>query len=510
MTTATRLLNSAITAFYGREYSRFLRACDLEKVQTRYLVNLLKKNAKTVFGREHRFSNIRDYNDFTEQVPVMTFEEYLPYIDRIANGKPRVLTAEPVRLLEPTSGSSKGRKLIPYTSTLKREFRRGIQPWLCDLYRNIPDTTLGKSYWSVTPVTARKTYTEAGIPIGFEEDAEYFGVLERHLMSGLFAVDPKVKFAENMEEFFRRTCEQLLSCESLSLISVWNPTYLTILCDYISANRESLTVRLPEERRHALLKAIEKDRFDLVFPNLALISLWADGCAADHVGRVAGRFPGVRIQPKGLLATECFVSFPLAGEEGSRLSIYSHFFEFLRLDDGKIYRTHQLQPGEYEIIVTTGGGLYRYRIGDVIEILDASENHPPRLRFLRRAGVTSDLFGEKLTEEFVMNIAKKLRISSSFYLLAPEGNAYVLYTDAENIDGERLDRALCENYHYNYCRSLGQLHQAAVIRVASCPEKSYLRRLVADGMRLGDIKPSHLSNRSGWTTWFTKGNDKPC
>ena len=508
MMPANRLLNSAITAMYGREYSRFLRATDLEKVQSAYLSDLLRKNADTVFGREQGFADIHSYEEYAKHVPILTYEDYRPYIDRIAQGETCVLTAEPVRLLEPTSGSSDGRKLIPYTETLRKEFRRGIQPWLCDLYRRVPGTADGKSYWSVTPVTSRKEYSTGGIPIGFEEDAEYFGAMERHLMRGIFAVDSSVKFVSDMDEFYRRTCEQLLCCEKLSLISVWNPTYLTILCDYIASHRDSLAHAIPERRRRDVLDAIGKGRFDLVFPHLAVISLWADGSAADYDGRVAERFPGVRIQAKGLLATECFVSFPLTGEEGSRLSIYSHFFEFLCLTDGKIYRAHELKTGEYEIIVTTGGGLYRYRIGDVVDILETYANRPPRLRFLRRAGVTSDHFGEKLTEEFVKKVASRLAISDTFYLIAPEENTYVLFTNTENIDEERLDRELCENFHYNYCRSLGQLARARVVRVNGSPEEAYIKRLVADGMRLGDIKPSHLSNRSGWTTWFMKGNNK--
>lgn len=299
------------------------------------------------------------------------------------------------------------------------------------------------------------------------------------------------------------TARQLLTCGELTLISVWNPTFLTILCDFIRDNAEELSLILPEEQRTEFLDAAKSERFDRIFPDLKIISCWADGSAADHVREVRRRFPDVYIQPKGLLATECFISFPLCGEEGSRLSIHSHFFEFRSLADGNITTADRLEKGTYEVIVTTGGGFYRYCIGDVIEVLETYPDHPPRIRFLRRNGVFSDLFGEKLSEEFVRTVLSSLEIAEQFCLLAPEGNRYCLYTDADGITGEMLDQALCESYHYAYCRSLGQLQSAEVIQITGDPAKDYLRRHTAGGMRLGDIKPAVLSRLSGWDEWFT-------
>jgi hypothetical protein len=252
------------------------------------------------------------------------------------------------------------------------------------------------------------------------------------------------------------------------------------------------------------LDAARSGRFDRVFPDLKVISCWADGSAAEEIAPVQAAFPGVYLQPKGLLATECFTSFPLVGEEGSRLCVDAHFFEFRRLTDGRIFTADRISPGEYELIVTTGGGFYRYCIGDIVEILEVYPDAPPRLRFLRRKGIASDLCGEKLTETFVRGVCQKLGIVSDFCLLAPEGLGYTLYTTA-HITPDALDTALCESYHYRYCRDLGQLRQAEVVHVAGEPYKAYLARLTADGMRLGDIKPAFLSSKSGWKKWFTAG-----
>lgn len=499
---SVRLLNNICRLLYQGEYKRFMKPCSIERVQTRYLTDLLRKNSGTVYGKKYGFSEIHSYEEFAKRVPLTVYEDYEPYIREISDGKKQVLTAEDVILLEPTSGSSGGEKLIPYTSSLQREFQCGIRPWLYDIYTSVEGVCGGMSYWSITPVTAGKSYTSCGIPIGFEEDTAYFGKLEQAVMRRIFAVDGSVKFAGSIEDFYDRTALQLIECKSLTLISVWNPTFLTILCDHIRNNAHKIAKRLPVKRAEEVIRGAAENNFSLIFPNIKIISCWADGSAADDIVGISERFPGVYIQPKGLLATECFTSFPLTGEEGSRLSIYSHFFEFKRLSDGKILTADKLSAGEYELIITTGGGFYRYCIGDIVEVIAVYPDRPPRIRFLRRSGISSDLCGEKLTEGFVRSVCAELGITESFCLLAPEGKRYRLYTTARGITDEMLDKALRESYHYNYCRELRQLECAQVCCVCGDPAKAYLERLTSEGMRLGDIKPAYLSRKSDWEDHF--------
>lgn len=504
MSIKCEILNGICRLMYGGEYRKFCAPCNIKKAQFGYLADLLRKNADTEYGGKYGFGNIKSYREFAEKVPLTVYEDYEPYIEKIANGGKRVLTAEDVLLFELTSGSSGGKKLIPCTRSLKAEFQRGIKPWIYDIYSKVEGVCSGKSYWSITPVTAKKSFTHAGIPIGFEEDSEYFGAAAQAVMKHIFAVGSDVKFSSDMRDFYLKTSRELIACSELTLISVWNPAFLTILCGFIAENAEILGKGLPSDRKRRLMAAVRKNNFSLLFPNLKIISCWADGSAADCIDEVRRRFPGVYIQPKGLLATECFVSFPLVGEEGGRLGIYSHFFEFMSLANGRIYPAHALKKGEYELIVTTGGGFYRYRIGDIVQILETYPDRPPRLRFLRRRGVASDLFGEKLTEEFVRGVCTALGINGVFCLLAPEGSQYLLYTAADNIDDDTLDRALRDSFHYDYCRSLGQLKKARVVNVCGDPMGDYIKRLTDDGMRIGDIKPAYLSRKSGWDKYFSE------
>lgn len=504
MSLKCKILNTICRLVYSSEYRRFLSVKNIGKEQENYLFSLLEKNKDTIYGQKYHFKDIHDYSDFATNVPLTKYEDYEPYIEMICRGEKAVLTAEDVLLMELTSGSSGGKKMIPYTPSLKREFQRGIMPWLCDIYTNIKGADSGKSYWSITPVTQGKSFTECGIPIGFEEDSEYFGKAVQHIMNTLFAVDGNVKFSSDTESFYLDTAAQLLRCKELTLISVWSPSFLIILCGFIRDNAKKLSTNLPQEQRQTFLHAAESNRFDIIFPKLKIISCWTDGAASEQSEDIKMLFPGIYIQPKGLLATECFVSFPLVGEEGSRLSVRSHFFEFRSLSDDKIYTADSLQEGEYEVIVTTGGGFYRYCTGDVIQILEVYPDAPPRIRFLRRKGICSDLFGEKLTEDFVRGVLSKLKTDNKFCLLAPEGNFYCLYTECTDITAEMLDNALRDSYHYNYCRQLGQLQMAQVCVVSKDPHKAYIQKLADEGMRIGDIKPCLLTNKSGWKSYFVR------
>src|SRR5205823_9898538 len=65
--------------------------------------------------------------DYQSLVPLCDYESCSPDILRIAAGERNVLTSEPVRLFEPTSGSSGAQKWVPYNRALQREFQAGIQ-----------------------------------------------------------------------------------------------------------------------------------------------------------------------------------------------------------------------------------------------------------------------------------------------------------------------------------------------------------------------------------------------
>ena len=158
---------------------------DVQKVQENKLLRIVQNNQKTEIGKKFNFGKIKSVADFRGAVPVLSYEDYQESIIKIMDGKQRVLTSEPVLLLEPTSGSTSPSKFIPYTEKLKREFQQGIFPWLYDLFTNKPSVGNGSFYWSITPATHKEERTSGGIHIGFGDDGIYFTPEQQRLISQL-------------------------------------------------------------------------------------------------------------------------------------------------------------------------------------------------------------------------------------------------------------------------------------------------------------------------------------
>lgn len=508
---ATRLANTALWAAYGPDHARLVGVRDLRATQERVLRRIVARNADSAFGRAHGFASLRSVRAYADAVPLSTWDDCADAVARIAAGEDGVLTSERVRLLEPSSGSTAATKLVPYTAGLRAEFQRGLRPWLHDLYASWPALRRGRSYWSVSPPGAHLDALRASVPaplpgarpptIGFDDDADYLGPLAKRLLTAVFAVDADVARAPTMDAFRDRTCLQLLACRDLALVSVWNPTFLTLLLDWTRDHADDLLGRLEARRRDEVATAVRAGDWTAVWPRLTVLSCWADAAAAGPSADLAGRLPGVTVQPKGLLATEGFVSVPLVAAGGAVLAARSHYFEFVDAAGG-VRGAHELETGgRYAVILTTSGGLYRYRLGDEVEVTGRF-GALPVLRFRGRADRVSDLVGEKLSEAFVAG-ALAAAGASGFALLAPEGDRYVLYTDAPapGLAG-RVDAALRANFHYDHARRLGQLGAVAVVDAGRHAREAYVAASVARGQRLGDVKPAVLATTGGWARIF--------
>jgi hypothetical protein len=499
------LVNSLCCLLYRKEYLRYTKVQDIEKVQKEVLMRILKKNESCGFGIQHGFADIQNAREYQDRVPLTVYEDYANDMELLQEYGVNNLFSEPILLLEITSGSTSSSKLIPYNQSLKEEFQMGLKPWIYNLYSSFKGVKWGKSYWSITPAATEKRYTKSGISIGFEEDSAYFGRLERKLQNSIFAVPSSVGRIQDMDAFYFETSYHLLLCKNLTIISIWNPTYLLLLLDYMEQYRDKLVdkISIKDKSRGTYIQRVLKNKeYNLLWKRLKVISCWCDANAAPYAEKLKQLFPGVSIQPKGLLATEGFISFPLAGEEGARPSVTSHFFEFRDMEDGALCLAHELRKGRsYEVIITTSGGLYRYQLKDIVQVTGFSGVFP-LLKFQGKADKVSDLFGEKLHEGFVKSVLDRLNFKPEFCMIAPEKDHYVLYIKSDREVPSGIEDALRENFHYDYCRKLGQLKDLRIFQLTGNPEQEYLEACMARGQRLGDIKPVLLYPFSGLDKTF--------
>lgn len=509
------------------ELARFRRDTKhVRDVQRRVLERILRANAATAFGRQHGFARIRSVHEYQQRVPACTYEDCRPWIDRIADGAANVLTAGRVRLLEPTGGSTGGTKLIPYTAALQREFDRAIRAWVGDLFLHRPQLLGGPAYWSISPVAGQPTRTRGGIPVGFEDDASYVTWWQRPLVRAVLAVPPDVRHAPDIDAFRYRTLRSLLCRPELRLISVWNPTFLSLLVGCLPRWGEQLLRDIADRRRArevrtALDAPTPAERHAALWPRLQTISCWTDANAAGAAAGLAAQFPHAEIQGKGLIATEGFVSLPLTGIDGGALAIRSHFFEFLAVDsqeqsgEDRFQLAHELDSGQrYAVVLTTGGGLYRYHLDDLVEVA-GQVGRCPAIRFVGRRRHVSDWFGEKLDETFVAGVVReacaRTGLAASFAMLACDralpSPAYVLYVETGQPDellraaGCHIETALRASFHYDYARRLDQLGPVRIFRTRHADE-TYVVCAVRAGQRPGDVKPPLLDRRDGWSQRF--------
>lgn len=513
--------------------------------QERLLRALLLRNAQSDFGRRHRFSAIRTLDEYRRGVPVATFDDFAPDIERMKRGEANVLVTEPVLMFEKTSGSSGGAKYIPYTRSLRAEFMRAVEPWMDDLHRARPALLRGSAYWSVSPPAAVKERTEGGLPVGFSDDTEYFSPLARRVLATILATPPELTRVLDLESVRYITLLFLLATPRLAFVSVWNPSFLTLLLRAFVTHRERLLVDLkqgtlsppavlPSDLREAIsarLRAASKRArglheaaplgraidFHRIWPHLSVVSAWGDASAARSIPELQQLLPQAEIQPKGLLATEGVTSTPLVGFEGAALAVTSHVLEFVD-DAGCAHAVDEIEEGrEYRVLLSTGGGLYRYDGGDRVRVV-GRVHATPLVRFVGRGGLVSDLRGEKLNEPFVRSaidaVLGESKLSACFAMLAPEWGdppRYLLFleltppmelSEQARIEvAARLDDALDRNPHYELCRRLGQLG-AVQLRFVRDGEARYLARCVADGQRAGDVKPTSLHRADRWSEWF--------
>jgi hypothetical protein len=525
--------------------------------QERLLRTTLSDNAQSRVGREHAFASLHSIDDFRSRCPVSNYDTVAPWIEQIERGDEHVLTMEPVLMFEPTGGSSGGSKLIPYTATLRRQFQRAIASWIWDLFRVLPAVRTGTAYWSISPAGQRKRETVGGMRIGFDSDQEYLDGTQRWAISRLLVVPPDVSRLHSIDNFRYATLAYLLAAEDLALISIWSPTFLTSLLDALPVWRERLCrdlhdgmLRLPSAGDEVIAPRLRIPRCPArsreianvigaetasntlsgLWPRLALISCWADAAAEMYLPDLQSRFPGPATQPKGLLATEGVVSIPIVGQPGAALAIRSHFFEFLEIgdaDDARTTRSHTLLADElqvkrqYRVLLTTGGGLYRYDLGDVVEVVGFLRECP-LLRFRGRYLAGSDLVGEKLNERHVGECLRatfeEFDLRPDFALVVPHvaPPGYValvvcpLGNDTDAVAAalaQRLECRLRENPQYRYAVDLRQLNPLDV-RWLQLPQgrawqiyEDHCREL---GRKPGDIKPTALDGRRDWEAVFER------
>lgn len=392
--------------------------------------------------------NITDWR----QIPIVEYQDIENCINK--------LTPEPIIFYEKTSGSRSAAKLIPYTKSLRRSFNYMFYVWAHDLIVNGPKFSTGKIYFCISPQLTPPTDVTT-----LQDDSEYLDGWLRAILSPFLVSPPGIQHIHNAEEFKHKLSQALLVAENLEIISIWSPSFLKVILDYIQTHHKQLAAELKTKvsaERYNLL--LEAPQYHKLWRQLKLISCWDSANAADGAQMLRKIFPDVLVQGKGLLATEVPMTIPLIPANGCVPILDEVFFEF---EDkaGNIYLLHELHKGEiYEIIISQKGGLYRYRIKDRVRVTHFY-HATPCLEFIGRTQEISDLVGEKLHSEFVRQVLDSLPLAEtnfkSFIPTHLPTPTYILLLDTANTNtselAKKLDIFLQQSPQYRHARLLGQV-----------------------------------------------------
>ena len=503
------------------------------------LKTILHDNRNTEYGRAHHFADIRSVEDFRREVPINTYEDFAPYIERMKKGETDLLTSSEVLGYSRTSGSSGVPKYIPATKDSLKAYVN--YTWTRALALGAEALRKqGKRYKPGRGVFLSPATNEclpSGMPCSniAEIGARKFGLVYPFILAlptrNLFDVndgdyiyciyryalaDPRVTFIFSV--FFSINVSQMAY-----LRKHWETIVDDIGSGTISESvkikpelRKKLEKRLrPDPKRAAYLRAQFEQGFDetlykRLWPDLTVICGIGNASfkpAADHIRTMA---KGVPFDFSIYGASEALVGAVYELESTDmQLLTDSCFYEFIPYDEEggahTVLTLDQLKTGgKYEILITTQAGLYRYKLKDVIEV-KGFRGKCPLISFVFRKGQLFNVAGEKFSEEDARTAigmfeqAHGVEIDHWFFYqddsVMPSRYALVVESDADVdwdacIDEIEGYMGAC-NRRYTGQRGKSFIERLIVRKQIPGTHDAWAARCIAQGASAAQVKPVH-------------------
>jgi hypothetical protein len=423
-----------------------LAFADPRQAQEDKLRAILSRNAGTVFGRFHGFARCSSTKEFRHCVPLSSYDDLGLLIDRSARGEKGILTAEDPFFFAVTSGTTGSRKLIPLTVSLERDWARAQVYWNSRLVRD--KDAYGRWKYLALVSSYLEEPTEAGLPCGSISGRIISGrsqpVFRIPFLNRAVMAVPSAVFQVKDPAARLYLISYLALTSRIGNINTANPSSVVQFCRFMHENRRALAEdvgrgevgraardALASEERSRLLPilasgeprprraeeveaALAEDPFSLrrLWPELELVNCWLGGTLSLYVGRLRMYSREVPLRDVGFRASEGFFAIPLENETAAGvLHVTGNFFEFI--EEGSSGQdtllVHEVEEGRrYRVFVTQEGGLYRYDMDDIIEVVGRYKN-TPLVRFLHKTGGTLSLTGEKVTEYQAVSAVSRLQ-----------------------------------------------------------------------------------------------------
>ncbi len=523
-------------------HSRFnFKTRHAEQAQSKVLLDIIKENRETQFGKDHDFDNIKSIKDFQNKVPVQTYDTLKPYIDKhLYGGRDALVKGKPISYAT-TSGTTGEPKYIPITEKASELSHKAVaRLWAYQLYKDRPAGYDGKILTIVSPAEEGKA-----------PDGTPFGSTSGQFAKGMNKVVQK-KYAIPYDIFTIDHYDSRYYCilrmaieENVTFLSTANPSTLNLLAKKSDEWKETLiedirsgTLKRDLTISYDLRKALElklrpnpqladkleklwksdkelKLRPSHFWPELSIIGCWTGGNSQTFLKELNHSYGDVLIRDLGYLASEIRGSIPLASDSNAGvLTLHQNFFEFVHVDDidsetPQFLTCNQVEVGQrYYVFITTKAGLYRYNINDIIEV-KTFYNSAPAITFVQKGKGVTSITGEKLYEEQLMEAinraSAKDNIEVVFFmaLARVDQSRYELYCEFKeaNLSAELKKRFITHvenelqtiNMEYQAKRKSLRLSPIELLVLDSGAFEAFKRMRIAEGVREAQFKTEPLT-----------------
>jgi hypothetical protein len=371
-----------IKYFLHKPYQRieyFMTHAD--KVQEKQFLSLIQAGKNTEWGRKYEYANIKNFEQYSKKVPISSYEDLVPYISRMMKGEQNILWNTPVHWFSKSSGTTDARsKFIPVSrEALHTCHFRGGKDLIALYIENRPNTKfmLGKGLgiggtFQESPDTKGIFYGDVSAVI-----TQQLPTWAQRLRTPSLEVAMLSKWEDKIERMAKETIPQNIT----SLLGV--PTWMIVVLQRVlEMTGKKHILEVWENLETFFHGAVSFQPYRHLFNQLA------PGIDYMEVYNASEGFFGLQDD--------------LSRDDMLLMLDYGVFYEFVEMDgwDDPFPKTKTISEVEldtnYAMIISTNGGLWRYKIGDTVKF---TSKNPYRIKISGRTKHFINAFGEELMVE---------------------------------------------------------------------------------------------------------------
>lgn len=526
-----------------------------DEIQEWTLFQILQRNSRTEYGRKYNFREINSEEKFRKNVPLSDYRDYEEYISRMLNdGAGKLIIDEGVDYYAVSSGTAGEAKYFPVSKLNILLFLKYAYFYSYEIIENYYGGCLNLSssmkgrLFLMNEIRChpmgdgKKRGIMSGIPFDFLRE-------NGRLFMHRYTSPMEVLFPKEAGDMFYLRLRFALGCENVEGILGTYVYHLLFHMKYMENNWESLVddigrgtisdkADVSDKVRDKLKKYISPmpERADFLskeflkgFDEPIVPRIWRNLKFTMGIsGKTYGEYMRGLRRYTGDIPHHCFIygssegivtACASMGDEGKYILVPDcGYYEFLD-EEGNLTDKGSLVEGEkYELIFTGNSGLYRYRMKDVIEIVDFY-NKIPVFKFAHRTESMINIAGEKtllsVLTRAVESLKKRYKIfTDEFGVYPDEGEIAGRYVflmeireEMHSIPAEELSDAMDrelrrQSFDYDDCRSRGEIGCARVRLVKRGAFGEYTNMLRNNGVDTGQLKPLRLLNTEGKRGFF--------